>query len=97
MHNRFDADIDGDAVALVCGQCGGAREQACVNMDCSNYNNAKGNSRAEYKIRVDISDETGTWYGCAIHRNLLEKILGPPEEFGRYFLLFLAGNQLYDL
>jgi len=87
---QLDLDSD-DAISLRCGRCGGPMVsnedgEVCSSFDCKDFN-VCGPERMlpsqQFKLRVDVSDETGTLSGLRVSSAFLSKNLGSVAEFAR--------------
>jgi len=87
---NLDLDSD-DAVSLRCGRCSGPMTvgnggEVCSSFDCKDFN-VSGPERMlpsqQYRLKADVSDETGTLSGIRVSSSFLIKNLGPAAEFAR--------------
>jgi len=87
---KLDLDSD-DAVSLRCGRCSGPMTlgnggEVCSSFDCKDFN-VSGPERMlpsqQYRLKADVSDETGTLSGIRVSSAFLIKNLGPAAEFAR--------------
>jgi len=88
----LNPEIDDDMISLNILQCGlcttsyrkfeDVESPCCANSKCEEYMCQANNRHViqNYKLNVDISDETGTLINCNLHLPALERILGMKVE-----------------